>query len=173
MRFINDATVTDLDWSKSSRRNSDPCFIMPGKSNNGVAKIVSIVDVSGSITNAIAQKFIDYNSELMALGLIGTIVLVQTDTEVVEVQEFTLGDDLSELVIRRGGGTDFRQVMQYVADEHSDARAILFLTDCECSNFGDDPGIPTLWLSYASERDTKYYTDRFLTFGEVVLINSN
>jgi predicted metal-dependent peptidase len=52
---------------------------------------------------------------------------------------------------RGGGGTDFRPVFRHLIDERIAADLLVYLTD-GMGEFGDDPGIPTIWVMTTDAR---------------------
>jgi len=142
--FCTSRFPKDFSWSRPNRRAASSGLLLPGLISESMQKLVCIFDTSGSVGVA-EQK--QYGGEAMSVlddGICDQLVVIYTDTAIQRVEEFQRGE---EFVLREfsGGGTDFKEVMDYVAKEHYDAEAIVFLTDmCTCS-FGEDPGIPVLW----------------------------
>jgi predicted metal-dependent peptidase len=62
---------------------------------------------------------------------------------------------------RGGGGTAFSPVFEHIEAQGIQPAAIVFLTDLCCSDFGNQPDCPVLWVS--TEYDTA-------PFGEVVMM---
>ena len=49
-----------------------------------------------------------------------------------------------------GGGTDFRQVFQWVEQQGISPECLIYLTDLECSRFPEEPFYPVLWARIGS-----------------------
>ena len=72
------------------------------------------------------------------------------DAEVVEPQPFTNVEDIANIIPYGGGGTDFRPIFKYIAENYSSQlpSCVVIYTD----GFGDFPrkrdtlGVPVLWL---------------------------
>ena len=73
-------------------------------------------------------------------------------------------DDLPiDLEFKGGGGTRFAPVFEYIKEKNLEPKAILYFTDLCCGDFGEDPGIPVLWLNTYRNND-----DKSVPFGEVI-----
>ena len=91
------------------------------------------------------------------------LVLLDCDAAIHQVVEFEPGDhDLTAFVPQGGGGTDFRPVFQWVADNGMDPAAIIYFTDL-CGTFPEAEAAPwpTLWVNYG-DADTE------APFGETI-----
>ncbi|WP_420130624.1 VWA-like domain-containing protein [Longimicrobium sp.] len=58
----------------------------------------------------------------------------------------TFGLRAAELNPVGGGGTSFRVVFEWLATLPELPRALIMITDGECSDFGDEPAVPVLWI---------------------------
>ena len=110
--------------------------------SRNVPRVVLVLDVSGSIDDALLARF---TREVQALTrrLEAALVLVIGDTLVQEVRHCAPGQvDLSGLAFARGGGTDFTPLLDEAAKHRPDL--IVVLTDLD-GPARSRPRCPVLW----------------------------
>jgi predicted metal-dependent peptidase len=110
----------------------------------GVPRLCVGVDVSGSIDNRVLRKFA---GEISAIGKKtgAEIYVLVFDTEVLSINKMEGLDwdkEITDIEFARGGGTDFRDVIDKSAE--MDPSMIIILTDLY-AGFGDDPKVPVIW----------------------------
>jgi predicted metal-dependent peptidase len=152
--FFTSRHVSELDYRRANRRHLSQGLWLPRSRPAGIRKAVLVLDTSGSVNEQLGDKMLSETEAVLELGLIKSLVVIQTDTKVRHVQELELGDTASRDFIGRGG-TDFTAAMAFIAENHSDADAIVFLSDMDTREFGTDPEVPVLWVAYGSERYQK------------------
>jgi predicted metal-dependent peptidase len=102
-------------------------------------------------------------------GAADQITIVYADVDVTGSAEYFPGDRI-EVQAEGGGGTDFAAPLQWVADNCENVAAILYLTDMQTCDYGDEPDAPLLWLVCGDPREAKYWVER-APFGEVIYID--
>ena len=133
------APLPSVSWSRPSRSylahqgRAGPGRRMPFEPGitptRSVPKLVLVVDVSGSIGEALLQRFVR-EVEAITRRLRAGLVLVIGDDRVRQVQRFAPGRcRLGELAAHGGGGTDFTPMLQE-ADRH-DPDITVVLTDLD------------------------------------------
>ncbi len=142
----------DLSWSRPSRSyianqgRAGPRHRMPWEPGFSAAKTVPrlalIVDVSGSIDDALMARF-TREIEAISRRLEAGLVLIIGDDRVQRVERFAAGRaDLGGLTFTGGGGTDFTPLLEE-ADRHRPDIAVV-LTDLDGpARFR--PRWPVLW----------------------------
>jgi predicted metal-dependent peptidase len=143
-KIVDSMAVYRKNWARPNKRTP---FYMPSKRVDAVAKLVMLIDVSGSVSEKMVNTFAGFAQDVANYNKIDEIVIVQTDTTVKSVDVFRIGDTI-ELVRQGGGGTRFADAMDYVAAEHGDASLGVFLTDMAVSDFGAEPPFDMVWLNY-------------------------
>jgi predicted metal-dependent peptidase len=125
----------ELSWSRPSRSylanqgRMGPHRRMPfepGSSpNSAVPRLVLVVDVSGSIDDALMQRFareIEAISRRLATG----VTLIVGDDQVRRIEHFAPGRcDLTEIEFKGGGGTDFGPLLEEAARHQPDITVVL------------------------------------------------
>jgi predicted metal-dependent peptidase len=169
-RFIDRSIQKSYAWTRPNKRYLSHGLTLPSLISDRPGHIVALVDVSGSLWSDAAQAAL--TSELQGAldnGAADQITVVYADTDVTGSAEYFPGDQI-EVEAEGGGGTDFAAPLQWVADNCENVAAILYLTDMQTCDFGEEPDAPILWLVCGDPREAKYYVDR-VPFGEVVYID--
>jgi predicted metal-dependent peptidase len=115
----------------------------PGNSpNRAVPRLVLVVDVSGSIDDALMQRFareIKSISRRLAAG----VTLIVGDDRVRRIERFAPGRcDLAEIEFKGGGGTDFGPLLEEAARHQPDITVVLTDLDGPAHY---RPRCPVLW----------------------------
>lgn len=104
----------------------------------------------------------------MESGKVRKLTVIFADASVAAVQEFELGDEI-KLVPRGGGGTRFSPTFRHIEEHCPDATAVIYLTDMECSDFGQEPEMPVFWAVHGDSRRFDALAKR-APFGEAIYI---
>jgi predicted metal-dependent peptidase len=146
-RYVCEFAMSD-DSTKSDKRwlaNHDMC--VSGMESERHGTIVFVKDTSGSITDAILKTACSVIQDAVNTLNASRLVVLDVDAEVCDVQEFMPNEDIP-LTCKGRGGTDFRPAFDWVRDNASDARVLIYLTDGWGDFPQEVPDIPTLWLSW-------------------------
>jgi predicted metal-dependent peptidase len=149
-----------LTWRRPNRRSIGNGDYRPGYEQTKIHKLVACIDCSGSINDEWAKEM---KAELISLvnqGLVNTVHLIATDTDICNEAEVTTAEEIEAFEVGRGGGTDFDAAMQRVG-QITDAMGCVFLTDMQTCSFGRDPDMPVIWVDW-----TKYANQK-VPFGKV------
>jgi predicted metal-dependent peptidase len=169
-RFMDEASTRDFSWAKPNRRLLPLGFITPGTVSDGVSHIVIVQDSSGSMFDDKSCKEVaaEINGAFQE-GAIDKLTVMYADAAVQGIEQFEIGD---ELVIRPkgGGGTAFSDTFRVITEKFPDARAVIYLTDLEVFDFGEEPPMPVLWGVYGDPRNFDRVTAN-IPFGEPISIS--
>lgn len=162
-RFIGERARSDYSWQRPNPRYFNRGIVLPSLDSYGIGKVVLAGDTSGSMTSVLPRVFSEIISALDVYEEQHTqgITVMWCDTKLTE----QVVSDISDLKPVGGGGTDFAPVFQAVNARHGDAKAVVYITDGECSSFGEEPSCPVLWVLTKRNR---YFKP---PFGEVLVIN--
>ncbi len=162
-RFIGERARSDYSWQRPNPRYFNRGIVLPSLDSYGIGKVVLAGDTSGSMTSVLPRVFSEIISALDVYEEQHTqgITVMWCDTKLTE----QVVSDISDLKPVGGGGTDFAPVFQAVNARHNDAKAVVYITDGECSSFGEEPSCPVLWV--LTERNSYFKPP----FGEVLVIN--
>lgn len=150
--FVDNSCEKTFSWMRPNRRSAATGVLTPGYISDSLRKLLFIVDISGSIDGHQMKSMGSEAAGALYDGVCDAMNVIYTDTEMKKDDEFLRGD-IVKIESPGGGGTDFKAVMEYVAEHHSDANAIVFLTDTFTGSWGEDPGIPVLWGSITPLRE--------------------
>lgn len=165
--FFSNCFNKDYSWSRPNRRTLSTGLILPGLISDGMHELICVFDCSGSIGIEQQKQYGGEAASALDDGLCDVMTVIYTDTDVQRVEQFIRGEKF-EVSGFTGGGTHFDAVMDYIADNHPDAGAIIFLTDMMTGSFGKDPGIPVLWGATINESALK---DIEVPFGRVIHVS--
>jgi predicted metal-dependent peptidase len=154
---------SDYNFMKPNRRYFSQGILLPGlDTEEELPNIVFGVDASGSVGKKEKKAFANEISGVLE-EFPCVITAIYCDTRVSHTQDIDSDDYPIELDFHGGGGTNFSPVFKYIEEHGIEAEAVLYFTDLCCHDFGDDPGIPVLWLNTMRRNDTKD-----VPFGQVI-----
>lgn len=160
-QFVVKCVDDTRTFARPNRRFISQGLYLPSRTGESLGELVFCVDCSGSISD---DDVAQYAAEIRALheDLRPTkLHVLYFDTSVCHHDEFE-PDDMVEMHPKGGGGTRFSPVFDYIDSQDIDPVAVVFLTDLLCSDFGDEPDYPVLWVTTYSED---------APFGEVTKLN--
>lgn len=144
-RFVTEVTKDDYSWGRPNRRFLAAGHYMPSLYSEGMGELVVGIDTSGSIDDKTLQAF---GAEVRAIAASvrpTKIHVVYCDAEVNHVDEFFANDELS-FKAHGGGGTAFKPVFTYVAENAIMPACLVYLTDLYGHHTFPSPDYPTLWV---------------------------
>jgi len=162
-RFVEKCKDDTRSWSRPNRRFLAQGLYLPTSSGETMGELAIAVDCSGSIDEDTLNQFA---SEVLTIKEDSNPVCIHViyfDSTVCHYDKFTRDDEL-HIEPHGGGGTAFSPVFDHLSENAIDPIACVFLTDLYCSDFGDEPSFPVLWVT-----TDKNSTDA--PFGEVVVMD--
>lgn len=148
--FIDQSLSKDVSWARPNRRSIATGALMPGYISDRLNHLVFAVDTSGSIDMKLLTEFLSEVAGALDENTADQLTVVYADTRVHDVEHFVPGDlVVAHELPNGGGGTDFRDTFKWIKDNVPDASCVIYLTDLQVSEFGEDPGCPMLWAVYA------------------------
>lgn len=169
-RFIDGTMSNDYSWQRPNRRHINAGLHLPGFIPDRMHHLVMILDVSGSVTNDMMAAFGGETAGALAEGVADRLSVVYADTHVKKVDEYVPGD-IVEIKSPGGGGTDFRDAMNWVRTHAQDAACVVYLTDLITSDWGEAPECPLLWGAYLPTDIFTQIKDK-IPFGEVIHVDA-
>jgi len=145
-RFLRANNKSDFSWAKPNRRFIAQGMYLPSLYNPSLGEIAIVGDSSGScreyleqFTGEITSILHDLNPELVRF--------IQCDTEVHDDTTYTREDLPLKVKYGGGGGTAFGPAIDYVNKKYPNVCALVYLTDLEAWDFGEQPDYPVLWVT--------------------------
>lgn len=150
--FIDQSMSKDVSWSRISRRSFSIGTLMPGYIADRLNHLVFAVDDSGSINQKMLTEFLSEVAGALDQGTADQMTVVYADTRVHHVDHFVPGDVVAPHELPNGGGgTAFSNTFEWIKANVPDASCVIYLTDLQVHDFGEDPGCPTLWAVYSPD----------------------
>jgi predicted metal-dependent peptidase len=171
-RMIKDFTEPKMDWrqllrmniqsilksnfsfSRPNRKSQHSGAILPGMTNDETIDVSIAIDMSGSISDAMAKDFLSEVKGIMDEYVDFKLDLWCFDTQVYGYQQFT-GDTADEIMsyeCKGGGGTDFDVNYDFMKNEGIEPKKFIMFTDgYPCGSWGDEEYCDTLFIVHGNE----------------------
>jgi predicted metal-dependent peptidase len=171
-RMISDFTEPKMDWRQMLRMNIQSIFksnfsfnrpnrksqhcgaILPGMMNEETIDVSVAIDMSGSISDAMAKDFISEVKGIMDEYKDFKLDLWCFDTEVYNYAKFTgdTADEIMEYECKGGGGTDFEANWEFMKDQDIQPKRFIMFTDgYPCGSWGDEDYCETLFIVHGND----------------------
>jgi predicted metal-dependent peptidase len=171
-RMISDFTEPKMDWRQILRMNIQSIFksnfsfarpnrksqhcgaILPGMMNEETIDVSVAIDMSGSISNAMAQDFISEVKGIMDEYKDFRLDLWCFDTQVYNYARFTpdAADDILSYEVKGGGGTDFDANYEFMKNEDIVPKKFIMFTDgYPCGSWGDEDYCDSLFVIHGNQ----------------------
>jgi predicted metal-dependent peptidase len=162
-RFVQRSAKNDYSWRKPSRRYTSGGIIMPSLHSEQMPPIVIAIDTSGSIGGDELKQFLAEVSAIHGWAHPERTYVLSIDAAVNAVDEFGPNDVL-DIKLRGGGGTDFRPAFKWVEEQGIEPACMIYLTDTYGTFPSKEPDYPVLWAVTAQKE---------CPFGETVYLLDN
>lgn len=144
------AQADDYSWARPSRKHVWQGVYLPSLYTESVGDILVAIDISGSISQQQAAKFLGVVNLVLSDLKPNRVHFIQCDAAVQHHQEFRGGEVLpSKVGIKGGGGTDMRPIWKWVEDEGKNLSCAVVCSDFCMSpeDFGVKQQFPVLWVT--------------------------
>ena len=183
-RMIQSFTEPKMDWRQMLRMNIQSIFksnfsfarpnrksqhsgaVLPGMMNEETIDVSVCIDMSGSISDAMARDFLSEVKGIMEEYKDFKLDLWCFDTEVYVYKQFTgdTADEINDYECQGGGGTDFDVNYQFMKDSDINPKKFIMFTDgYPCGSWGDEDYCDTLFIVHGNKEivapfgQTAYY----------------
>jgi predicted metal-dependent peptidase len=183
-RMIQSFTEPKMDWRQMLRMNIQSIFksnfsfarpnrksqhsgaVLPGMMNEETIDVSVCIDMSGSISDAMARDFLSEVKGIMEEYKDFKLDLWCFDTEVYGYKQFTgdTADEINDYECQGGGGTDFDVNYQFMKDSDINPKKFIMFTDgYPCGSWGDEDYCDTLFIVHGNKEivapfgQTAYY----------------
>jgi predicted metal-dependent peptidase len=158
-QYVHRHAKEDYRFFPPNKRYIHQGFALPSLQSE-LLKIVVAIDTSGSIAeDLLAQFFAEFEAIMQSFSNY-EIDLITCDSKIQYHQTFYPGD-LLLYQTKGGGGTDFRPVFEFIAQQIDHPALLLYFTDAQGRFPEFEPTFDTLWIVPQEEE---------VPFGEVLII---
>lgn len=146
-------------WRRPRRRMMSQGIYLPERipAEDGLAHLVYMLDVSGSITN---QEILRFNSELKHIWdrhRPKRMTVVQFDAKIQKVQELKVGDEFAKIEIIGRGGNDMNCVADFLDELADPATAVIIFADMQFEPMRPlKHQVPVLWVNSGAPIEPPY-----------------
>ena len=174
-RMIKDFTEPKMDWREMLRMNIQSIIksnfsfarpnrksqmsgaILPGMMNEDTIDVSVCLDMSGSISNAMARDMLSEVKGIMDEYTDFKLDLWCFDTKVYQYAKFTgdTSEDILNYEPEGGGGTSFEVNWKFMKDNDINPKRFIMFTDgYPCGGWGDEDYCETLFIIHGTESIT-------------------
>lgn len=168
--FIDQSLAKSTSWARISRRSVSSSVLMPGLVSDRLNHLIMAVDISGSISYEMAREMVSEAAGALDEGVADQMTVIYADTDVQHVDNYVQGDIVT-VGRYTGGGTAFSNTFKWITANVPEASCVIYLTDLQVYDFGEDPGCPTLWAVYATDSNYQQLADR-APFGSCLQVSN-
>jgi predicted metal-dependent peptidase len=146
---IQSCITDDFTWMRPNRKHMYSGVFLPVLDKDETIDIQIAIDMSGSISDAMAKDFLSETYGIMQLYHDFKIGILCFDTKVYNYQTFTKDtqDDLLKYKPMGGGGTDFECFWKHWNDNDIEPKlAVVFTDGFPYGSWGPDNFCDTLWV---------------------------
>lgn len=151
---IQSIMKSNFSFSKPNRKSQMCGAILPGMINEETIDVCCAIDMSGSISDKMANDFISEVKGIMDEYTDFKLELWCFDTKVYNHQVFTgdNADDIRSYQVKGGGGTDFDANYVFMKDNDIVPKRFIMFTDgYPCGSWGDEQYCESLFVIHGNE----------------------
>ena len=157
--YLMNSNPDSPSWKRPNRKLlSEFDLYTPAMISNNLGPVAVVIDTSASVSKDEREVFL---SELQSINETlkpKSTHVICVDTTVATCYDFDPYDDITELALVGGGGTDMSPGFKYVEECLPEVENILCFSDCEFWDWPPEPEKPVLWLSTGQNKETPYGT---------------
>ena len=164
---IKSKIKSDFTFARPNRRNNISNIILPSMTVENQIDICVAMDMSGSITDAVAKNFMGEIFGIISEFNSWNIKLWSFDTQVYNQKDYSsdCDSDILSYVPKGGGGTDFECNWKYMKENDIIPELFIMFTDLyPCYGWGDPLYCETLFVGYGENKT-------LAPFGETIHID--
>ena len=151
---IQSILKSNFSFSRPNRKSQHCGAVLPGMMNEETIDVSVAIDMSGSISDAMARDFIGEVKGIMDEYKDFKLDLWCFDTDIYGYKQFTgdTADEIMEYECKGGGGTDFDANWKFMKDEDINPKRFIMFTDgYPCGSWGDEDDCETLFIIHGNE----------------------
>jgi predicted metal-dependent peptidase len=151
---IQSILKSNYSFARPNRKSQHSGAILPGMMNQDTIDVSVAIDMSGSISDAMAKDFLSEVKGIMDEYQDFKLDLWCFDTQVYNYAQFTgdSADDIMSYDVKGGGGTDFDANWEFMKDNDIQPKKFIMFTDgYPCGSWGDEDYCDTLFVIHGTE----------------------
>ena len=152
---IQSIIKSNFSFARPNRKSQHCGAILPGLMNEETIDVAVAIDMSGSISDKMANDFISEVKGIMDEYVDFKLDLWCFDTAVYGYQQFT-GDNADEILeykCKGGGGTDFDVNYEFMKENDINPKRFIMFTDgYPCGSWGDEDYCESLFIVHGNEQ---------------------
>ena len=165
---IQSILKSNFSFSRPNRKSQHCGAILPGMMNQDTIDVSVAIDMSGSISDKMANDFISEVKGIMDEYQDFNLDLWCFDTKTYNYAKFSgdNADDITSYKVKGGGGTDFMVNWDFMKDQGIVPKRFIMFTDMyPCGDWGDPDYCETLFVGHGTTSiqapfgQTVYYTE--------------
>ncbi len=157
-RFIENCNDGDFTWSTPNKRYISHDIYLPSRKEPRIQTMALAIDASGSVDDKLLSLFcVELENILEAYDT--NLFIMYHDTKVQKYESYTRADRPLSLFVHGGGGTNYKEIPNFLERENVHPSCLLWFTDFECNLFPEEPNYPVLWISSSKEKQNPPFGD--------------
>lgn len=146
------------DWMVPNRRFLQAGIYLPGRRQQKMGSVVTVLDTSGSVTESEIDEFVASLNSILKGVQPETVDVIYADSAVAGHQVFKPGQALTvdKLQIKGGGGTDFRPAFEFIDENIKNPHVVVYLTDMWGPFPDSPPKYPVIWVSTSKDKKAPF-----------------
>jgi predicted metal-dependent peptidase len=160
-QYLAEIAQDDYCWTKPAVRYLHRSLFLPSRESIAYHPLILIVDTSCSIDEHLINQFAGEVQGITRTFNV-TLQVIYVDATFQSLEDID-PDEPIQLHPKGGGGTSFRPGFEYIDEQQLTPKAVVYLTDGDCSRFPESPDYPVVWAQFSC-------LDFEPPFGEVIKI---
>jgi predicted metal-dependent peptidase len=152
---IQSIIKSNFSFARPNRKSQHCGAILPGLMNEETIDVAVAIDMSGSISDKMANDFISEVKGIMDEYVDFKLDLWCFDTAVYGYQQFTgdNADEIMEYKCKGGGGTDFDVNYEFMKENDINPKRFIMFTDgYPCGSWGDKDYCESLFIVHGNDK---------------------
>jgi hypothetical protein len=151
---IQSILKSNFSFTRPNRKSQHCGAVLPGMMNEETIDVSVAIDMSGSISDQMANDFLSEVKGIMEEYKDFKLDLFCFDTEVYNYAQFTgdTADDIMNYECKGGGGTDFDACYNFMKEHGIEPKRFIMFTDgYPCGSWGDENYCDALFIIHGND----------------------
>lgn len=164
--YVNNIINSGLNYTQFNRRLMNLNLYLPDvKSINSIDNIVLALDISSSVTKEQITLFLQEISKIKRDIEPEKLTIITFNTRIKKVYEFKKFENISDIKMEIGGGTNIIPVFNYIKDNKIKPTFLIVFSDLIVKKYFKNPNYPVIWICIDNKSARPPY-------GKLIHINS-